>query len=60
MTRTFESEEEAKYFAREKLGEGLVVFAGTVNPHSPRRVVPSANILAWSEAAQLADDGAQE
>ena len=50
-TRTFVTEAEAKIFARSKLAEGLVVIAGTINPHTPKRVVPSSHIQAW-----LADD----
>ncbi|MBW7970447.1 hypothetical protein [Bradyrhizobium sp. BR 10289] len=46
-TRTFATEQEAKLFARAKLDEGLAVFAGTINPHVPRRVIPSAGINAW-------------
>ncbi|MGY3036396.1 hypothetical protein ACVIIV_005566 [Bradyrhizobium sp. USDA 4354] len=34
-------------FARAKLDEGLSVFAGTINPHLPRRLIPSACIQAW-------------
>jgi hypothetical protein len=54
-TRTFVAEAEAKLFARSKLAEGLVVFAGTINPHTPKRVVPSSHIQAW-----LADDEAHK
>jgi hypothetical protein len=50
-TRTFVTEAEAKIFARSRLAEGLVVFPGTINPHTPKRVVPSSRIQAW-----LADD----
>lgn len=46
-TRTFATEGEAKQFAREKLEEGLAVFAGTINPHLPRRLIPSSDIQAW-------------
>ena len=46
-TRTFLTETEAKTFARAKLEEGLVLFAGTLNPHSPKRVVLSRNIADW-------------
>jgi hypothetical protein len=50
ITRTFESESEAKLFAREKFREGLTVFAGTINPHSPKRLISSADISSWIEA----------
>ena len=46
-TRTFVTEGEAKIFARSKLKEGLTVFAGTINPHIPKRLVPSSQIYAW-------------
>ncbi len=47
MSTTFETETEAKNFARAKVQEGLIVFAGTVNPHLPRRVILSQDIAAW-------------
>jgi hypothetical protein len=46
-TKTFATEHEAKMFARVKLEEGLAVFAGTINPHLPRRVIPAPGINAW-------------
>lgn len=46
-TRTFATEAEAKAFVRAKLDEGLVVFAGTINPHVPRQLIPSPRIQAW-------------
>src|SRR4051794_27643951 len=41
LTRTFETEAEARDFARTKFDGGLIVTAGTVNPHLPRRAIPS-------------------
>ena len=46
-TRTFATEVEAKLFARSKFSQGLVVFAGTLNPFHPKRVVPSTCIQIW-------------
>jgi hypothetical protein len=46
-TRTFETEEEAKDFARARFNEGLIVHAGTINPHLPRRTIPSSHIPSW-------------
>ncbi len=46
-TKTFATEDEAKLFARAKLDEGLAVFAGTINPHLPKRIVPASGIPAW-------------
>ena len=48
-TRTFESEAEARTFAREKFNEGLILFAGTLNPFLPRRLIPSSDIPSWIE-----------
>ena len=46
-TRTFATEAEAKRFAQQRLREGLVVFAGTLNPHSPKRLVIFPAIPDW-------------
>ena len=48
-TRTFATEAEAKVFARLKLENGLVVFAGTINPHLPKRLILSNSIANWLE-----------
>lgn len=50
-TRTFATEDEAKQFARGKFDEGLAVFAGTINPQLPRRLILASDIQAW-----LSDD----
>ncbi|WFT96036.1 hypothetical protein QA633_02630 [Bradyrhizobium barranii] len=50
-TRTFATEAEAKAFARSKLEDGLVLLAGTINPHSPKQLIPASRIQSW-----LADD----
>ena len=64
MTKTFETEIEAKNFARAKFNEGLIVFAGTINPHTPRQLISSANIPSWLEGEPEQEaakpDGAQE
>jgi hypothetical protein len=52
LTRTFETEAEAREFARKKFEGGLIVTAGTINPHVPRRAIPSASIPAWLEFGQ--------
>ena len=46
-TRTFATEAEAKLFAQTKLEQGLVTFAGTINPHSPKRLIVSRDIAGW-------------
>jgi len=47
ITRMFETEVDAKQFAREKFDEGLIVFAGTIVPYSPKQLVPSTSISSW-------------
>jgi hypothetical protein len=63
-TRTFETETEAKDFARVKFNEGLIVYAGTINPYSPKQLIPSSSIPSWIEHAEEREtaepDGAQE
>jgi len=46
-TRMFDTEAEAKNFAGIKLNEGLVVFAGTVNPYLPRRFITPRSVADW-------------
>jgi hypothetical protein len=64
MTRTFDTETDAKNFARAKFNEGLVVFAGTINPYTPRQLISSGSIPSWLKGEQEQDtakpDGAQE
>jgi hypothetical protein len=48
-TRTFKTETEAKNFARIKFDDGLIVTAGTIAPHLPRRAIASASIPSWLE-----------
>ena len=50
LTRTFDTEAEARDFARTKFDGGLIVTAGTINPHLPRRAIPSGEIPAWLES----------
>jgi hypothetical protein len=52
ITRTFETEAEAKSFARARFDEGLVVYAGTINPHVPRQLIPSNSIPSWLEGTE--------
>ena len=56
-TQTFETETEAKDFARAKFDEGLVVTAGTIIPHLPRRAIPSGSISSWLDEGQQQDGG---
>ena len=56
-TQTFETETEAKNFARAKFDEGLVVTAGTIIPHLPRRAIASGSIPSWLEEGREQDSG---
>lgn len=49
VTRTFDSEEHAKLFVREIAADYLRLAAGTINPHSPKRVISAAEIASWLE-----------
>jgi hypothetical protein len=44
LAESFQTEQEAKAFARAKLADGLNVSAGTLNPYQPKRIVTSAQI----------------
>jgi hypothetical protein len=46
-TRAFETEADAKAFARAKLQQGLVVFAGTINPHLPKELIHPQRVADW-------------
>ena len=50
QTMTFATEAEARQFARARLEEGLTVFAGTINPYSPRKLIPAEDIIPWLTA----------
>jgi hypothetical protein len=56
-TRTFETETEAKNFARARFDEGLVVTAGTIIPHLPRRAIASGSIPSWLEEGREEESG---
>jgi hypothetical protein len=48
---------EARNFARGKFDEGLVVTAGTIIPHLPRRAIPSGSIPSWLDEGRQQDNG---
>ena len=48
-TFTFQTEIDAKDFAKARLADTRNVSSGTLNPHTPKRVVSSAQILEWLE-----------
>jgi hypothetical protein len=57
-TKTFDNEEHAKLFAREIAADNQRLTAGTINPHSPKRVVSPTEIMAWLETpTQLVNSG---
>jgi hypothetical protein len=47
VTRRFTSEPDAKKFATARLADATRMTAGTVNPHVPKRVIGSAQIVGW-------------
>jgi hypothetical protein len=49
VTETFENESQAREFARQKVAEGVLVNAGTINPHLPKRAIASTDIQQWIE-----------
>jgi hypothetical protein len=55
LSKIFETEAEAKAFARRKFDAGLIVTAGTINPYRPRVAIPSEKILAWFEVRDTVD-----
>ena len=50
-TLTFQTEIDARDFVKARLSDQRNVSAGTLNPHTPKRVVSSAQILEWLEEA---------
>jgi len=48
FTKTFDTEEHAKLFAREIAANSLRL---TADPHSPKRIVSTTEIAAWLEPA---------
>jgi hypothetical protein len=49
QTVNFDSEADAKVFARARLRDASDVRAGTLNPHLPKRVISSAGLADWLE-----------
>jgi hypothetical protein len=48
-TETFRGELKAKEFAKQKLADTQNVTAGTLNPHLPKLVISSAQMIQWLE-----------
>jgi len=55
-TRTFSNESDARQFARKMVAVGGVPMAGTINPHLPKRVIPSSMVVDWIEGALATPD----
>jgi hypothetical protein len=47
VTKTFDTEEHAKLFAREIAADNQRITAGTINPHSPKQIVSATEISTW-------------
>jgi hypothetical protein len=47
QSESFPTELDAQRFARQKFEQGYVVTAGTINPCTPRRAIPSTLIRDW-------------
>ena len=52
LTKTFNTEAEAREFARMKFDGGLILTAGTLNPQLPRKAIPSVEISVWLKFGQ--------
>jgi hypothetical protein len=52
ITRTFDTEEDAKLFAREIATNSLRLTAGTINPHLPKKVIAATDVADWVETAR--------
>lgn len=48
-TKTFDTEEHAKLFVRELAAGNQRIAAGTINPHSPKRVISTTKMEIWLE-----------
>jgi hypothetical protein len=49
MTVAFQTEIDAKNFAKARLVDARDVNAGTLNPHTPKRLISSTQVLEWLE-----------
>jgi hypothetical protein len=54
-TETFRSEQDAKAFAKAKLADGSNINAGTLNPHLPKRMISSKQVLDWLDEPEVDD-----
>ncbi len=58
LTKAFDTEAEARDFARTKFDGGLILSAGSLNPHLPKRAIPPVEILVWLESGQAPEPAA--
>jgi hypothetical protein len=59
-TETFQSESEAKEFARGKYAAGLKINAGTIIPHTPKRAIAWTDVHRWLEEMPEQDEPASK
>jgi hypothetical protein len=52
MTRTFQSEDDAKHFAMQMLIAQKYPVAGTLNPHQPKQIISSFRVASWATSDQ--------
>jgi hypothetical protein len=48
MTRTFQSEDDAKQFAVQMLVQEKYPIAGTLNPCQPKQIISSFRVATWA------------
>ena len=60
LTKTFNTEAEAREFARMKFDGGLILTAGTLNPQLPRKAIPSVEISVWLKLGHAPEPFASE
>jgi hypothetical protein len=49
VTKTFETEENAKVFVRAIAANNQRLTAGTINPHAPKRIISATEVATWLE-----------
>ena len=49
LTETFKNESDAKIFAKARFADSTNMIAGTLNPHAPKHVIGSDQIVTWFE-----------
>jgi hypothetical protein len=49
-TQTFETENQAKAFALKMLAQGFEPSAGTMNSHTPKKMIPPSGAACWARS----------